>query len=1019
MATPTRRFRDSDTTAIIDTDRQATPTPASTPRGTTPDDTFGRHRLRRDTDDGIDTDRHRPTPTGHAGSTPSAAPSATAATTRHDTDTRSPATRDTGTRFIDTAPRHPGGAPTRTRSPPTPLTPTCPAATPAATPTTSRGEPATPTTPTSDSRLWRHRHRHRHPPRRHDDTDTFPPTPTRHRRTDDRHPTPATPTDRHRGGDTDSDSAADTDSDTTPTDTDTGVDTDTDTLPGDTDSGGDTDTDTLPGDTDSGSDTDSDTTPFDTDSGSDTDSDTTPFDTDSGGDTDSDTVPFDTDSGADSDTDTTPTDTDSGGDTDTLPGDTDSGSDTDSDTIPGDTDSGSDTDTDTLPGDTDSAPDTDSDTTPTDTDSGVDTDTDTLPGDTDSAPDTDSDTTPTDTDSGVDTDTDTDTLPSDTDSAADTDSDTTPADTDTDSGGDTDSDTVPDDTDSGADTDSDTIPTDTDSGADTDTDTNPTDTDSDTDTIPGDTDSGSDTDTDTNPGDTDSGSDTDTDTVPDDTDTDTTPTDTDTDTTPYDTDTDTDTTPDDTDTDTDSDTDTDTTPDDTDTDVPVDTDSGGDTDTGDTDTGDTDAGRCGDGVLDPGEGCDDGNTLSGDGCSATCDVEGVCHDDLGVAGDFNVFVFDDLSGFPDVEGRAAAGGQVRARSFAVGFGDPGGLVLFGDTLDLHAGQVYGDAVYATAAVSDGVTYVGGTLSQGVPLDVPTEAATLTSTSAAWAALPANGQTLVDSFPPVSLVHLVGTDPVHDVFDLDASVLASTVALSIDVPPGADVLINVRGAVVVARNFGLGLNGVDADGVMWNLPEATSLTLQGVGWRGSILAPHADVVFDNGQMYGTLVARSATGTGEYHRALWTGTAPCPPTPVPPLPAPPPTLRDTYDVDDTGAGCTLPTAWWAAHHADAAPTDALPWPLPSGTVLCGETWLSWMQRTDASATTALGRAWIAATLNRTQADAPARVRDALDAAAARLATCVSDAGDGATAHAWTVTLARYNDGALGPGTCDPLP
>ena len=30
---------------------------------------------------------------------------------------------------------------------------------------------------------------------------------------------------------------------------------------------------------------------------------------------------------------------------------------------------------------------------------------------------------------------------------------------------------------------------------------------------------------------------------------------------------------------------------------------------------------CGDGVLDPSEGCDDGNTMSGDGCSATCESE--------------------------------------------------------------------------------------------------------------------------------------------------------------------------------------------------------------------------------------------------------------------------------------------------------------------------------------------------------------------------------------------------------------
>src|SRR5438128_1157895 len=38
--------------------------------------------------------------------------------------------------------------------------------------------------------------------------------------------------------------------------------------------------------------------------------------------------------------------------------------------------------------------------------------------------------------------------------------------------------------------------------------------------------------------------------------------------------------------------------------------------------------RCGDGVVDPGEQCDDGNTVSGDGCSATCQREPRCGDGI-------------------------------------------------------------------------------------------------------------------------------------------------------------------------------------------------------------------------------------------------------------------------------------------------------------------------------------------------------------------------------------------------------
>src|SRR5579864_8894350 len=37
--------------------------------------------------------------------------------------------------------------------------------------------------------------------------------------------------------------------------------------------------------------------------------------------------------------------------------------------------------------------------------------------------------------------------------------------------------------------------------------------------------------------------------------------------------------------------------------------------------GDGSAGYCGDGILQPGEQCDDGNSMPGDGCSGTCTIE--------------------------------------------------------------------------------------------------------------------------------------------------------------------------------------------------------------------------------------------------------------------------------------------------------------------------------------------------------------------------------------------------------------
>ncbi|MFP6610052.1 MAG: hypothetical protein VCB80_07750, partial [Deltaproteobacteria bacterium] len=45
--------------------------------------------------------------------------------------------------------------------------------------------------------------------------------------------------------------------------------------------------------------------------------------------------------------------------------------------------------------------------------------------------------------------------------------------------------------------------------------------------------------------------------------------------------------------------------------------------------GQAEAGTCGNGVVEAGEQCDDGNTGSGDGCKG-CEVEGCCDSDFGV-----------------------------------------------------------------------------------------------------------------------------------------------------------------------------------------------------------------------------------------------------------------------------------------------------------------------------------------------------------------------------------------------------
>src|SRR5262249_52585356 len=112
---------------------------------------------------------------------------------------------------------------------------------------------------------------------------------------------------------------------------------------------------------------------------------------------------------------------------------------------------------------------------------------------------------------------------------------------------------------------------------------------------------------------------------------------------------------------------------------------------------------------------------------------------------------------------------------------------------------------------------------------------------------------------------------------------------ISAPAGATVLVNVSGDSAQMQNMGLSVSGTDRQHVLFNFAGATALTLGGIAVEGSVLAPRANVTFNNGNLEGTLVARSLAGSGEFHNfpsqaSVPTAQPPAPPSP-PPAPAPP--------------------------------------------------------------------------------------------------------------------------------------
>ncbi len=247
---------------------------------------------------------------------------------------------------------------------------------------------------------------------------------------------------------------------------------------------------------------------------------------------------------------------------------------------------------------------------------------------------------------------------------------------------------------------------------------------------------------------------------------------------------------------------------------------------------------------------------------------------LGVANGFNVFVLQSVAqNGSDVEGRLAAGTSAQLANYSVGAalpGPSGDVLVVGGALIFNGGTVHhGDVVYGTSLSQSSLDVPDGTIRQGAPIDFAAEGAALESYSQQLGSLSANGTTEI---PPWNAIQLTGTDPDLNVFTVPASALSAASSLSITAPAGSSVVVSFTGTSAVGQYMGFSLSGVTRDHVLYNFPEATSLILQGVGVEGSVLAPFADVQFNNGQINGTLVSRTLQGNGQSNDGLFGGCLP---------------------------------------------------------------------------------------------------------------------------------------------------
>lgn len=250
--------------------------------------------------------------------------------------------------------------------------------------------------------------------------------------------------------------------------------------------------------------------------------------------------------------------------------------------------------------------------------------------------------------------------------------------------------------------------------------------------------------------------------------------------------------------------------------------------------------------------------------------------DLGIAKDFNLFVFEDAD-MPssDTQGRMAVGGNASLANYSVGDQLTGAngevdVLVVGGHLQYTSGAVYGgNIVYgvSTNLPIYPVSITGGELKQGTPVDFAAAQSYLTNLSSDLSGYTVNGTTEMEW----GGLKLTGDDPLLNVFAVNGADLSIANDFQITVPNGSVVLVNISGSSV-KWSGGLVVHGTAINNVLYNFYEANDLSIVGIDVTGSILAPLADVNFISGVQNGQMICKSLVGMGQFNYSMFMGNIP---------------------------------------------------------------------------------------------------------------------------------------------------
>lgn len=264
---------------------------------------------------------------------------------------------------------------------------------------------------------------------------------------------------------------------------------------------------------------------------------------------------------------------------------------------------------------------------------------------------------------------------------------------------------------------------------------------------------------------------------------------------------------------------------------------------------------------------------------------------LGLANDYNVFVFGNLTmGNTDAEGRVAVGGNATLSNYGVGAGiiplppvntDPS-FVVGGDVNVTAGSNACGNTVVnpASNVISYTMGNPNGQFIVGSPIDFAAAEQYLKCASAFWSTLVPNGTGEVI----YGQLNLTGTDEILNVFTMDSGnlygtgiSLAQLNGINIIAPLGSTILINVEGSAIAYGSYQIFRNGTgatreNARRILWNFPQALTWSNSTTAIYGSVLAPFAAANTTFSQINGNIIFDSYTGNAESHNELFIGELP---------------------------------------------------------------------------------------------------------------------------------------------------